>query len=118
MSDSRATLSPLPDRIDFAVATSGVVVTKFWMIGGRNVAPRGAEIKHSEFDLDAALAWCKANGYTIRRWDGGARVWKGDVPRPVRTRLQIRRRRAQAERLALHGDPAACTLSRDFAYDG
>jgi hypothetical protein len=113
-----ATSAALPGRIDFAVATSGVVVTKLWLIEGRNVALHGAQTKPADFDLDGALAWCEANGYTVRRWQGGARAWRDDEPRPIRTRLQIWRRRARAEQLALHGDPAACALSCDFAYDG
>jgi hypothetical protein len=113
-----AELSPLPDRIDFAVTATVVVVTKFWSIGGRDVAPRGPDTKPADFDLDGALAWCEENGYTVRRWDDGARAWKGDTPHPVRMRAQIWRRRERAERRALHGDGGGSVLSRDFAYDG
>ena len=112
-----STLATLPDRIDFAVVTSGVVVTRFWLIGGRNVAPHAPEVKPAGFDLEGVLARCEQNGYTVRRWQGGARAWRG-VPWPIRTRSQIWRRRAQAERLAMRGGAGGCTLSRDFALDG
>jgi len=111
-------LSKHPDRIDFAVATSGIIVTKFWLVGGRNVAPDGAETKPAGFDLDDALAWCEENGYTVRRWKDGARAWKGDKPQPIRTRSQIRHRRARAERRALRGGAGGSRLSLDFALDG
>jgi hypothetical protein len=114
----RTTLSPLPERIDFAVVTSGVIVTKFWLVGGRNVAPNGAETKPAGFDLDDALAWCEENDYTVRRWKSGARAWKGDKPQPIRTRSQIWRRRTRAERWALRGDAGGSTLGLDFALDG
>ena len=110
-------LAPLPDRIDFSVVACGVVVTKFWLLSGRTVAPYGAEVKPPEFDLDGALAWCAENGYTVRRWPGGARAWKGK-PRPIRTRSQIWQKRARAERLALRGDGRGSTLGLDFALDG
>jgi hypothetical protein len=110
--------STLPDRIDFAVSRSCVVVTTFWSVNGYCVAPDGARLEATSFDLDVALDWCRKNGYTIRRWEGGARAWKGDQPRPVRTRPQIHHRRSQAERRAMHGDTDGALLSLDFAFEG
>jgi hypothetical protein len=73
-------------------------------------------VKPGGFDVEAALAVYEENGYTVRRWQGGARAWKGD-PQPVRTAAQIRARRARAERQARWRGLAGCSLSRDFAYD-
>jgi hypothetical protein len=109
-------LAALPDRIDFAVVTSGVVVTRFWLIDGRNVAPRGAESRPANLDLDAALAWCEQHGYTVHRWEGGARAWRG-APWPVRTREQILRKRGEVERQVLSGHAGGHLLALDFALD-
>jgi hypothetical protein len=110
------TLSKHPDRIDFAVVPSGVAVTKFWLIDGRSIPAHGGEIKPTGFDLEAALAWCEAHGYTVRRWNGGARAWKGK-PWPVRTQAQILRKRTQVERQVLAGRADGRLLSLDFALD-
>jgi hypothetical protein len=109
-------LAALPDRIDFAVATSGVVGTRFWQIDGRPIAPRGAEDKPAGFDLTAALAWCEQHGYTVRRWEGGARAWKGK-PWPIRTREQILRKRGEVERQVFAGHAGGHLLTLDFALD-
>ncbi len=112
------TVSALPDRIEFAIATRGVIVTKFWAIDGRHVAPGGAQVEPTTFDLDAALDWCARHGYTVRRWTDGARAWRGDRILPVRSRMEIRRRRLQAERRAMRGDSDGARLSLDFAFEG
>ena len=109
-------LSKHPDRIDFAVVPSGVAVTKFWLVEGRSVSLLGSEMKPAGFDLEEALAWCEANGYTVRRWDGGARAWRG-LPWPIRTRAQILRKRSEVERQALAGRSGGNLLGLDFAFD-
>ena len=109
-------LSKHPDRIDFAVVPSGVAVTKFWLVEGRSVSLLGSEMKPAGFDLEGALAWCEANGYTVRRWDGGARAWRG-LPWPIRTRAQILRKRSEVERQALAGHGSGNLLTLDFAFD-
>jgi hypothetical protein len=109
-------LSKHPDRIDFAVVPSGVAVTKFWLIDGRSIPLHGGEMKPAGFDLEEALDWCEANGYTVRRWDGGARAWKGE-PWPVRTRTQILRKRSAVERMVFAGHASGNLLSLDFAFD-
>jgi hypothetical protein len=109
-------LSKHPDRIDFLVVATGVVVAKFWLIDGRSIPLHGGEIKPTGFDLEGALAWCEANGYTVRRWEGGARAWKG-APWPIRTRAQILRKRSEVERQALAGRTSGNLLSLDFAFD-
>ena len=109
-------LSKHPDRIDFAVVPSGVAVTKFWLVDGRSVPLHVGEMKPPGFDLEAALAWCEAHGYTVRRWDGGARAWKG-APWPVRTRAQILRKRSAVERQVFAGYAGGHLLTLDFALD-
>jgi hypothetical protein len=109
-------LSKHPDRIDFIVVPSGVAVTKFWLIDGRSIPLHGGEMKPVDFDMEGALAWCEAHGYTVRRWEGGARAWKG-APWPIRTRAQILRKRSEVEREALAGHSSGNLLSLDFAYD-
>jgi hypothetical protein len=109
-------LAKFPDRIDFAVTTVGVAVTKFWLIDGRSIPAHGGEMKPAGFDLEGALAWCEAHGYTVRRWDGGARAWKGK-PWPVRTQKQILRKRSEVERQAFAGHADGHLLTLDFALD-
>jgi len=109
-------LAKLPDRIDFAIVPSGVAVTKFWLVDGRSIPAHGGEMKPAGFDLEGALAWCEAHGYTVRRWDGGARAWRG-VPWPVRTRAQIRRKRSEVERMVFAGRASGNLLTLDFALD-
>ena len=69
------------------------------------------------FDLDEALARLEAAGWTVHRWQGGARAWKGPAL-PVRTREQIRsmRRRFTAELIRTAGHPHLTTFA-DLAYD-
>ena len=102
-----------PDRIDFLKLSDGrVVILKLRRDATDPAAPRdipiigGHDIK-ADFNLDAALAWCTANGYSVRRWPGGARAWKG-VPWVIRTACQIIRMRREN----------SCKVSLDFAYDG
>ena len=109
-------LSKHPDRIDFAVVATGVVVTKFWLVDGRSIPLNGGEMKPAGFDLEEALAWCEAHGYTVRRWKGGARAWLG-VPWPVRTRAQILRKRSAVERQVFAGHADGHLLTLDFALD-
>ena len=45
-------LSKYPDRIDFAVVATGVVVTKIWLIDARSIPLHGGEMKAAGFDLD------------------------------------------------------------------
>ena len=106
---------PLPDRIDFTNLADGrVIVLKLRRDAADPAAPRdiplpdnGHDIKPATFDLDAALAWCRRNGYTIRQWPGGARAWLGN-PWVIRTRQQILQRRKNN----------SCAVNLDFAFDG
>jgi len=72
------------------------------------------------FDLETALAKLEACGWTVRRWETGARAWRGPAT-PIRTREQIlRMRRRQSEHLWLtggHPDPGMTTFI-DYAFEG
>lgn len=108
-----------PNRVDFSVCDAGVVITKFWKQDGRDVPdPKGANIKPLGFNLDGAIAWLEAHGYTVRRWPNGARAWKG-TPWPIRTRGQIQRKREQVEKAVMAGrlDGGFNWTSLDFALD-
>ena len=89
-----------PDRIDFKQQNDGstIVVKLRHDKGAMRDIPTSHERKNGDFDLDAALAWCRENGYTVLTWPGGARAWRGPKPRVIRTRRQIARFRAQLER--------------------
>ena len=94
------------DRIDFEQLEDGrTVILKLQAREGRDI-PVEHKIHPPGFDLEIALAWCEAHGYTVRRWAGGARAWLG-APRPVRTTHQILSRRA-----------ARPGSQMDFALDG
>ena len=102
-----------PSRIDFTEHAQGVTVVKFWKCDGKDIPPpEGASLHGPEFDLEEALAWCEAHGYTVRRWPGGARAWKGQ-PWVIRTRGRIRRRRVEVESMARAGQ-----LPSDFYFTG
>lgn len=114
-----------PDRIDFSVVNGRIVlVLKFEHCpADRRDRVISAEKKPTNFDLDAALAWCEEHGYTVHRWHAGARAWKG-TPWVIRTRSQIWRKRKQIERqvasfIRRHpGKPTPNLSFLDFAYDG
>ena len=53
-----------PDRIDFTQTDLGTVVTRFWRIDGRQIAPNGAEVK-AFFDLENALNWLTQHGLSM-----------------------------------------------------
>jgi hypothetical protein len=121
-----------PDRIDFTILEDDRInVLKLRRDTTDPAAPRdtplpdGHEIKSADFDLEAALAWCESNGYTVRRWPGGARAWKGE-PWVIRTGWQIVKLRRKLEarwRTEFRRNPGRWSsfdtlLSLDLAYDG
>jgi len=87
----------LPDRIDFVEAGDRWTVTKFWRVRGRDRVLNGPDHKPPEFDIQVALAWCRANGYTVHQWPGGARAWRSAEPWPVRRAHEIVRVRARLD---------------------
>ena len=89
-----------PDRIDFEEQNDGstIVIKMRYDKGAMRDVPTNHERKNGDFDLDAALDWCRENGYAVLAWPGGARAWHGPKPRVIRTTYQIRRLRVQLER--------------------
>lgn len=102
-------------RIDFELLEGGrCIVNKFGKGIKGNLFVVDGQNKPG-FDLETALAWCKQNGWTVRRWPGGARAWKRG-PEPVRGSHEIIRLRDQLRenpRPELEGMGAAL----DLAYD-
>ncbi len=96
-----------PDRIDFLTLKNKTIVNKLEKHNGRDIVV--SNVVKTDFDLDAALDWCRANGYTVRTWDGGARAFKGS-PWVIRTRRQI-----QKTWQNFYGEGK---VNMDFAYDG
>lgn len=99
------------DRIDFAIFPDGaILVTKMT----RHLAQR-RDIPHasnhhapdSNFDLIAALDWCRENGFTVETWPNhgremrAARAWRGK-PWPIRTGYQIAEKRRVLEAECMH----------------
>jgi hypothetical protein len=68
------------------------------------------------FDLDTALAELTARGWSVRRWQTGARAWRG-APEPVRDRFGIQKMRRRAEAGLMARDPYAPPVSADFAFE-
>ncbi|MBC8263325.1 MAG: hypothetical protein H8E47_04285, partial [Anaerolineales bacterium] len=92
-------------RVDFCQLSGGnVVVTEMRREGQRSI-PLG-EPTVVTHDLANLLTEYEANGYTVRRWDGGARAWLGK-PWPIRTASQIVAMRSR--------NPCKQV---DFAFDG
>lgn len=114
-----------PDRIDFEVLEDRRVVVIKMRKHGRRSIPTAHEIKAADFDLDAALAWCEENDYTVHNWRYGARAWRGK-PWPIRTMrqiIQLRRKLEDAWRVEFRLNPGKLTrfdtlLSLDLAFDG
>ena len=105
------------DRIDFTDTGVSVLVIKFVRQEEAHDIPISNDQKPADFDLEAALSWCEEHGWTVRRWPGGARAWKG-TPWPIRTRWQIRKKRMEVERLAMRGYFGdANVIGLDFALD-
>lgn len=102
-------------RIDFIVNLDGVRVKK-WPFGWTfKTPPISDEQKPPAFNLDEALDWCQRNGWTVRRYPGGARAWKGE-PQPVRDRATIQFMRKGIQRDFVNGrmDPRS---NFDLAFD-
>lgn len=80
-------------RIDMHQIPQGIVVHKFphyWTAA----TPPASTTTNEAMTLDQMTAWLEENGWTVRRWPGGARAWKGEMM-PVRTASQIRRKREE-----------------------
>jgi len=94
-----------PARVDFYPLPDGrVAVTKMRREGQRSIPLE--ELALVERDTEELLAEYEANGYTVRRWNGGARAWLGK-PWLIRTASQIQVMRSRNPHSQI-----------DFAFDG
>lgn len=86
-------------RIDFVKVGDCWSIRK-WPYGWTASTPFIREETKANFDIHAALNWCRENGWTVREWlnfsPSGARAWLGK-PLPVRDAHTIKamRRRQQ-----------------------
>lgn len=85
------------DRVDFWEVPEGIIIVKFHRERGKDRTIE-RRIQGATFDLEGALAWCEDHGFTVRRWPGGARAWRGK-PWPIRTQQQIFHKRREMERV-------------------
>jgi hypothetical protein len=95
------------ERTDFQRLSDGkVIVNKMHRSEDkRRDIVHSSEVKDNDFDLDDALAWCEANGYTVLWWWDEhkrkcARAFLGE-PWPIRTVHQIRLKRNEVEAIWL-----------------
>lgn len=104
-------------RIDLFENPQGYILVLKWRKGWAPGAPPCANDQNTEMDLDEMVDWLEREGWTIRRWPGGARAWR-DGLRIIRTRGQILRKRKQLQTGAGYGPEIrniAHTL--ELAYD-
>jgi hypothetical protein len=100
-------------RIDFATTADLVVVNK--LVEEPTRAWVFDSTQKPATELETMLAWCEANGWTVRRFlPLGARAWKGTAPRPIRTAGQIIKRRDELTRRPV---PGLNVIALDLAYD-
>lgn len=100
-------------RIDFATTADVVVVNKLVEEPARARVIDSAQKPAAE--LDKMLAWCEANGWTVHRFAPlGARAWKGNAPRPVRT---ANKTIAKRDELTRHPVPGLNVVALDLLYD-
>ena len=102
-------------RLDFHVTPQGVVLAKFKRCQSVYM-PTERTIK-TEFDLENSIAWCLANGWTVRRWPNGARAWKGAAV-PIRDQQAAERTQRDFPLPAVEAEPGELPAEYDYRYDG
>ena len=95
-------------RVDFVREHDGWLVKKFPIGWSAKTRPLTTETKPADFDLESALAWCQSHGWTVYRWDGGARAWKGQ-PKPIRDRATILTMRRKLTESLWKGESDNCS---------
>jgi hypothetical protein len=104
---------PLITRVDLYQNPNGIFICKY-AEGWTASTPAIARYTISDRSLDDLVdALQRTSGWTVRRWPGGARAWRGK-PMPIRSRTAILRKRDEVTRLHPSG-VQVCTL--DFALD-
>lgn len=115
--------SSLPDRIDFAALEGGKVRVTLMDRQGRRDIPQ--DTYTVEGDLQAMASVLEHNGYHVYHWGRGARAFRG-TPWPIRSRLEIWKKRQKLEEIArqrMQQNPGKwhdeeTLLSMDLAYAG
>lgn len=102
-------------RVDFAKRADGWHIVKYCYGWTAKTRPMSDVLK-SEEEINSAIAWCETHGWTIRKWDSGARAWK-DKLRPVRDANGIRAMRRKAEDELQRGAVGTNKIFYDFAFD-
>ena len=109
-------------RVDlFEMPDGGVRVFWFrdgWYCRNNRANPKCAPATNhinGDMSLESMVAWLENNGWSVRRWPGGARGWKEEML-PVRTAFEIKRMRNRFER---HPPPEleGRIHALDFAFD-
>ena len=101
-------------RIDFTIVpVDGAVNIRKYGEGWTASTPPAITSTNRTQSLEDMLSWLEEHGWTVRRWPGGARAFRGK-PMPVRTRSAIQRLRDQFREYPVAG-VETCTL--DFALD-
>lgn len=115
-SKARALRGPTT-RVDFVQRSDGWHILKYCAGWTAKTHPVSDELKTEE-EVNAALSWCEKNKWTVRRWQGGARAFRG-APKPVRTANEIRAMRRHAEEEIRRGGAKLGTnkIFHDFAFD-
>lgn len=102
-------------RVDFLKLGAEFHIRKY--PHGWTAKARPSEDKQvSETEWLAAIAWCESAGWTVRRWPGGARAFKG-APMPVRDARAIRAMRNRVNADYAAGRPTDSKRFFDLAYD-
>jgi hypothetical protein len=80
-------------RIDIMQVSDKWIVKKY-PYGWTGKTRPLSEKQLPDAEAEAAVQWCKKNGWTVREFPGGARAWKGEV-KPVRDASTIMKMRRQ-----------------------
>ncbi len=98
-------------RIDFIVSPTCIRVIKFPEGHHPGDPYAGLSDYPTTWDMENALEWCEAHGWSVFRWPGGARAFLGK-PWPIRTTAEIRRMRQRLEQR-----PLPEPVGRGYGYD-
>jgi hypothetical protein len=114
-SKARALRGPIT-RVDFVHQSDGWHIKKYcagWTAKTRPVS----DVVKTEEEVNAAISWCDEHKWSVRKWDGGARAFRG-APKPVRDANTIRAMRRRAEEELRRGVGVGTNkIFYDFAFD-
>lgn len=103
-------------RIDMIAIPTGVLVHKY-PEGWTASTPPASTTTQETLSLDWMVSWLENDGWTVRRWPGGARAWKGAML-PVRNGGQIKRKRDELRQRWQEWNQRGIQVNAlDLAYD-